>query len=188
MATDERAPGGARFLAFVSGLTHAHRARLVAVGRSEGLHGEDALDCAQEALASFLVLPQARLIGEAEEDAAKILTVVARNIARNRRRRHDRARVHDTSDVALEALASGVPTPDELVAAAEEQAAALGCVETLGQMQRRVAQLRLLDEVPGEDVAAMLGITPGHVAVLLHRAKAALRTCMVDAGWVDPRA
>jgi RNA polymerase sigma-70 factor (ECF subfamily) len=180
---EDRRPGGARFLAWVSDLVHAHRARLAAIGRGEGLLGEDALDCAQEALASFLVLPQARLIGESDEDASKILTVVARNIARNQRRRHFRARAHDTSDGALDALRASDPAPDALVAAAEEHAAALGCVETLGQMQRRVVQLRLLDDVTGEDVAAMLGITPGYVAVLLHRAKDALRTCMIDAGW-----
>ena len=38
--------------------------------------------------------------------------------------------------------------------------------------------LRMLDEVAGEDVAQALGITPGHVAVLLHRAKLNLLTCM----------
>jgi RNA polymerase sigma-70 factor (ECF subfamily) len=43
-----------------------------------------------------------------------------------------------------------------------------------------VVTLRLLEERPGEDVAAALGITPGHVAVLLHRAKQALRVCMTS--------
>ena len=47
-------------------------------------------------------------------------------------------------------------------------------------MQRAVVTLRMLDEIDGEDVAGALGITPGHVAVLLHRAKANLLTCMTD--------
>jgi RNA polymerase sigma-70 factor (ECF subfamily) len=51
-------------------------------------------------------------------------------------------------------------------------------VNRLAELQRRIVSLRMLDEVPGEDVAAMLGISPGHVAVLLHRAKSSLRTCM----------
>ncbi len=38
----------------------------------------------------------------------------------------------------------------------------------------------MLDEVPGDDVARTLGISPGHVAVLLHRAKASLLACMTD--------
>jgi RNA polymerase sigma-70 factor (ECF subfamily) len=36
----------------------------------------------------------------------------------------------------------------------------------------------MLEDHGGEDVAKMLGITSGHVAVLLHRAKRALRECM----------
>jgi RNA polymerase sigma-70 factor, ECF subfamily len=36
----------------------------------------------------------------------------------------------------------------------------------------------MLEDLPGEDVARTLGITPGHVAVLLHRAKASLLACM----------
>jgi len=38
--------------------------------------------------------------------------------------------------------------------------------------------LRLLEERPGENVAELLGVTTNHVAVLLYRAKAALRECM----------
>jgi RNA polymerase sigma-70 factor (ECF subfamily) len=38
----------------------------------------------------------------------------------------------------------------------------------------------MLEEQSGEDVARALGITAGHVAVLLHRAKAALRACMTS--------
>ena len=52
--------------------------------------------------------------------------------------------------------------------------------DTLGEMQRAVVTLRMLDEIDGEDVAATLGITPGHVSVLLHRAKANLLACMTN--------
>jgi hypothetical protein len=41
----------------------------------------------------------------------------------------------------------------------------------------------MLDEVAGEDVAALLGLPPSHVAVLLHRAKQNLRSCMLSAGY-----
>ena len=44
-------------------------------------------------------------------------------------------------------------------------------MQTLADVQRAVVTLRMLDDVAGEDVAQALGITPGHVAVLLHRAK-----------------
>jgi RNA polymerase sigma-70 factor (ECF subfamily) len=48
----------------------------------------------------------------------------------------------------------------------------------LAEVQRAVVTLRMLDELPGEDVARQLGLTPGHVAVLLHRAKTNLHSCM----------
>jgi DNA-directed RNA polymerase specialized sigma24 family protein len=41
----------------------------------------------------------------------------------------------------------------------------------------------MLDEVAGEDVARMLGLPPSHVAVLLHRAKQNVRSCMLSAGY-----
>ena len=40
----------------------------------------------------------------------------------------------------------------------------------------------MLDDAPGEDVVHALGITPGHVAVLLHRAKVNLLGCMTEIG------
>jgi hypothetical protein len=49
---------------------------------------------------------------------------------------------------------------------------------TLSEVQRAVVNLRLVDEVPGENVARQLGTTPAHVAVLLFRAKRALRRCI----------
>jgi RNA polymerase sigma-70 factor (ECF subfamily) len=53
-------------------------------------------------------------------------------------------------------------------------------VGRLGEIQRAVVTLRMLDELPGDDVARALGLKPGHVAVLLHRAKASLRDCMTE--------
>ena len=54
----------------------------------------------------------------------------------------------------------------------------VGCLATLSEIQRAVVSLRLVDEVPGEDVARLLDTTPGNVAVLLHRAKRALHACL----------
>jgi len=59
----------------------------------------------------------------------------------------------------------------------------VGCLDHLGKLQRSVVSLRMLDEVPGEDVAMMLGLPPSHVAVLLHRAKQRVRSCMLSAGY-----
>jgi len=180
LAQAQTAPASGAFLGWVSHLVHQHRARLVRVARREGLDPQDALDCAQEAFHSFLMLPQARLLVEAPADSARILITLTRNLARNRRRRHDRARPHDADELTIEGLHGEDAGADELVARAELHAAMVGCLTTLGQIQRAVVTLRLVDEVAGEDVAEMLGTTAGNVAVLLHRAKQQLRACVKE--------
>lgn len=172
------------FLAGVARLVHQHRGYLLSVVRSEGLGPEDAFDAVQEAFQRFLTLPAARLTlpaaratGPAGEDAGKLLTTIARNVARNQRRRAAVARPHDSDEAVLDALATPASV-EEMLADAENEVRLRGCVESLGDMQRMVVTLRMLDEIAGEDVARTLGVTPGHVAVLLHRAKANLLACM----------
>jgi len=155
------------------------RAALAGIARREGLGPEDALDCVHDALCAFL---QIGLRGELPDRAAEhgaLLTGIVRNMARNRRRRHHLARPHraldadDVSDVGADSA-----DVEAMVAHAQECARLHGCVESLCETHRAVVTMRLLEERPGEDVAAALGITRGHVDVLLHRAKAALRACM----------
>ena len=165
------------FFGWITRLVHEHRGQLVGVARNEGLTPEEALDVSQETLLSFLILPQARRLVEMPEDSVKLLTVLARNVARNQRRRHHRALPHDPETVA-ETLADESDPPDTVVSRAETYVTAVGCMATLGQIQQAVVRLRLLDDVPGEEAAAMLGISASKVAVLLHRAKSKLRTCI----------
>ncbi len=82
-----RESSGAGFFDWVTQLVHRHRSRLVRVVRREGLGAEDALDCVQDAFYGFLAFPQARALVEEPDDSAKLLTVLARNVAQNRRRR-----------------------------------------------------------------------------------------------------
>ncbi len=169
------------FHGWVTALVHQHRARLVRVVRREGVRADDALDSVQETFLSFLNLPQARQLVGRPDDSARMLIVLARNIARNRRRRHDYARPHSTDDAAIDGLASDAVSADEVIAAAEQHAMTLGCIATLNEVQRAVVNLRLVDEVPGENVARQLGTTPAHVAVLLFRAKRYLQRCVETA-------
>ena len=76
------------------------------------------------------------------------------------------------------AAAADTETPHQLVERLEEHVRLLQCVDALSDAQRSVVTLRMLDERPGEDVAALLQTTPGNVAVMLHRAKGALRACL----------
>jgi RNA polymerase sigma-70 factor (ECF subfamily) len=169
------------FFGWVSELVHAHRGRLARIVQREGVREDDALDCVQEAFVTFLELPQARLLVGLPEDSAKLLSILARNIARNRRRRHDYAKPHVVDEELGADLSSDTASADELVALAEQHALALGCMVTLNEVQRAVVNLRLIDEVPGEDVARQLGTTASHVAVLLFRARQRLQSCLASA-------
>lgn len=151
----------------LSRIARTERTALVHVARAEGLGAEDAVECVQEALVTFLRR------GEKSDHVVASLKVMVKNAARNRRRRHDRLRPH----VEME-MDDGAPTVEELLAHAEEMMRLRSCVNALCGAQRAVLTLRLLEERSGEDVAEALGITRGHVDVLVHRAKAALRVCM----------
>jgi RNA polymerase sigma-70 factor, ECF subfamily len=166
------------FLGWVGQLVHLHRAELARVARAEGLTPEDAFDAVQDAFRTFLTLPAAHPLIDAGAPSRRLLITLTRNVARNRRRLHARAKPHASDPELLAALPAAEAGADEIIAAAEDQIRLHRCVQTLADVQRAVVTLRMLDDVPGEDVAAALGITPGHVAVLLHRAKNNLLTCM----------
>jgi RNA polymerase sigma-70 factor (ECF subfamily) len=169
----------AQFSGWVTQLVHAHRSRLVAVARREGLAAEDAFDAAQEAFSAFLILPRAQeLVGS--DWAEHTLVALVRNVARNARRLHAHARPHVSDGATVDALADAAPPADARLAAAEDRGRLARCVGRLAEVQRAVVTLRMLDDLPGEDVARTLGLKPGNVAVLLHRAKASLRECMTE--------
>jgi RNA polymerase sigma-70 factor (ECF subfamily) len=170
-ATDE-------FSHWLTRLVHDHRATLARIARAEGLLAEDAFDAVQEAFRAFIVRDDARDLVTRPDEARKLLIVIARNLARNRRRLHAGARPHLSDESVVESLPDDAPRSDEVLESIEEREQLARCVGELGEAQRAVVTLRMLDEVPGEDVARMLDIAPGHVAVLLHRAKANLATCM----------
>jgi len=159
-------------LARLSRLVRAERGALAAVARSEGLTAEEAVDCVQDALCTYLGRPV-----EAEEHEVAAIKLMVRNAARNHRRRHRRRLPHQPLE-AESAMASAGPAADALLAHAEDVVRLRACVAELCSVQRAVVMLRLLEERSGEDVAEALGLTRGHVDVLVHRAKGALRVCM----------
>ncbi|WP_242392028.1 RNA polymerase sigma factor [Anaeromyxobacter oryzisoli] len=176
-----RAPGEARprsaFLGWVSDLARGHSAALAHAARREGLGPEDALDAAQEAFCTFLALPRARALTAHDGEARGLLLAMVRNVARNMRRRHHRAVHHDGLDEASELPDDG-PSADELVARAEEHARFGGCVRRLAALRRKVVTLRMIDQLSGLETARALGLEPGRVAVLLHRARKDLLACL----------
>jgi RNA polymerase sigma-70 factor (ECF subfamily) len=175
--------GRRTFLAWVGALVHQHRAALAGVARREGLAPEDAFDAVQEAFQTFITLPEAHaLLAKPEEGSRNLLVALTRNVSRNRRRLHATLRPHISDRAVVEEIPADVRDVEETIAAAEQHVRLAGCMLTLGEVPRAVVTLRMLDELPGEDVARLLGVSPGHVAVLLHRAKARLLTCMTTCG------
>jgi RNA polymerase sigma-70 factor (ECF subfamily) len=169
---ESHAPPG--FLRWVATLVHTHRARLVAYARRRGLDGEEALDAVQEGFVSFLRLPEARTIATDGDDALKLLTVLVRHNLQNRRRK----RVRQASvRWLIESGAGEGESSEAILARAEELARVEGCILRMRRLQRDVVTLSLLDDQPSHEVARMLGITPGYVRVLLHRAREHVRTC-----------
>jgi RNA polymerase sigma-70 factor (ECF subfamily) len=160
----------------MSQVAREKRGALAALARNEGLTAEDAVDCVQEGLCTLLDLVQTGAMG-AEPDPTAALATIVRNAARNHRRRHFRARPHENVH-AHERADDTVVLADELVTRAEEHVRLRAGVAELCEIQKAVVTLRMLEERPGEDVASLLGISPNHVAVLLHRAKSSLRACM----------
>jgi len=156
-----------------------HTRELAATARQEGLTVDDALDAVQEALHRFLTLRAERGL-EPEPGAVRaFLTALVRNEARNMRRRHHRSSTHE-DESSTAALAAPLPSSDAALEAEEDRVRLMGCVRQLDARERAVVTLRMLEELSGAEVAQALGLTPGHVAVLLHRAKRDLFQCMCE--------
>ncbi|HEY2734829.1 MAG TPA: sigma-70 family RNA polymerase sigma factor [Polyangiales bacterium] len=157
-------------------LLRTERSGLISIAAREGLRAEEALECVQDALCTWLVRGQR----EPDRDPATSLAslkLIVKNAARNGRRRHHRLKPHDPFDADRE-LAADARNAEQLLDAAETSLRLSVCVRELRAVERAVVTLRLLEERSGEDVAASLGLSRAHVDVLVHRAKATLRACM----------
>ena len=164
------------FAAFVSRVAREHGARFAAVARGEGLSAADALDAVQEGFVTFLERQEWRSISREAPDAARLLTTVVRNAARNRRRKNARETGMEPDwdamvDTEWRAL-------DEVLVEAEEHVRLTGCVATLKQVQRAVVTLRFFEGASGRETAAALSMSEGNVAVTLHRARKELEDCL----------
>lgn len=158
-------------------LSSEQGARLFAVARNQGLDPEDARDAVQEALSSFVALARARDLCAASVDSAAYLTALVVNIARNMRRRHHRRKPHERGDV-IEKLEDANADVEALLAQKESARELHGCLETLDDVPRKIVSLRIIEDVSGSEVAKLLDLTPNHVAVMLHRAKRSLSSCL----------
>lgn len=142
-----------------AGLTTRHRARAEALVAR--VVGEEAEDVVQEALLrAYLALPQLR---EPSRFGAW-LCGIALNVAKMRVRRR-----------ALEAGLALEQPLDETVEERAMLAIVRDAVEVLPLRMREVVLLHYVEDLSCEEVAAILGTSPGAVRVRLHRAREQLR-------------
>jgi RNA polymerase sigma-70 factor (ECF subfamily) len=165
---------------WVSVLARDHAGSLAAIARREGVSATDALDVVQDAFHTLIARSDSQALRDKPEDAVRVLSTIVRNAARNLRRRHHRAKPH--VDVDGQALVADAPAPDAALEQATTQAQLVGCMAKLGDVHRHVIALRVLEELSGDEAAQALGVSAGHVAVLLHRARKQLEQCMTAAG------
>ncbi|HMG57466.1 MAG TPA: sigma-70 family RNA polymerase sigma factor [Kofleriaceae bacterium] len=161
---------------WIAGLARDHAGVLAAIARREGATASDALDVVQDAFHTLLARPDIAALRTRPGDAARLLAAIVRNAARNLRRRHDHARPHVALDAEL--LPAAEPRPDAALEQAVTAVQLVGCMSKLGDVHRQIVTLRVLEELSGEEAARALGLTPNHVAVLLHRARKELERCM----------
>jgi RNA polymerase sigma factor (sigma-70 family) len=160
----------------VSLIIQENRLRLLHIAKHRGLFAEEALDCVQNAFVTFLQHPNLAHLIEHPEESAKLLTTITQHAARSERRRMQKHRR------PLDAPSFEPASAEQQVAHQEERSSLQHCILSLRENHRAIVILRLFEDVPGQEVAAQLGMSPEHVAVLLHRAKESLRGCMMAAG------
>ena len=157
-------PDDASFEAFVA----AHGAGLLGFAHALVGDRQDAEDLTQAALAAaYARWPRVR------PDTA--LAYVRRSIANGRvslwRRPWRRDVPAEAADLPV------VDGPDDVAA---ERLATYEALRTLPRGQRAVLVLRYLGDVPDDEIAAALGITPATVRSQAHRGLASLRRTLVD--------
>ncbi len=149
------------------------------VGRHEGalsrfarrLVGDEAEDALQEALLSLW-----RSAGgwRGEASVRTWLFQVVAHACHRRLRRAPEAWAEVEEGRAAE-VASGAPAPDAVASAREVGRALEGALARLPPEAREVLLLRDVEELPGEEVAAVLGLGLAAMKSRLHRARLALK-------------
>lgn len=154
-----------------------HHVALLRAATNEGVTPDEALDAVQDAAATFLTRTLWRSFDERPEEAKALLITLTKNHARNRRRKA--GRVSEPVECAADRIDAMTEALEGEVEHARQHILLTGCIATLQDTQRAVVVARLLEGESGSSVASSLGLTPGHVAVTLHRARERLKQCLI---------
>jgi len=178
LSTDEieRARRGER--AARARLVALYQARVYAVCRA--LAGDDAYDCAQDALVKVLLGLERFDTRDARPLGAFVLRI-ARNVCIDRARS---ARVRTRTDASLHQVTGGA-VPDRQLIDAERAEQIRGAVLALPADQRAAIGLRIWGELEYEQIAEIEGVPVGTIRSRLARARDALRLVLCQEEVAD---
>lgn len=137
-------------------------------------HEDDAAECFQETFASAFAANARQPV----RHWPAFLVRVATNQALDHLRRRSRENKRAEADHDFRQTASPERPPD---AAAEERELVerlRQALATLPKDQAEVFWMATFDSLPHAEIGVILGITPNHVGVLLHRARRALQSLL----------
>ncbi|MBW8868795.1 MAG: sigma-70 family RNA polymerase sigma factor [Acidobacteria bacterium] len=165
-------------------LVRTYGGRLLAVARRFVRNESDAQDIVQAAyLSAFRALPQFEGGCQVSTWLHRIVVNTALMKLRTRRRKPE-----ESIELLLPAFQedghhaeqfSDWSTPaDALLEKKETRATVRACIAQLPDNYREVLMLRDIEELPTQDVAQLLNLTPTAVKVRLHRARQALSTLL----------
>lgn len=181
IALARRAAGGDRE-AF-GALVTRHQASVFRLARLLTRTPGDAEDILQQAfLSAWTGLRQFR--GEAS--VRTWLLTITRNAALSQRTRAarepvDPTPIEDLADLGVRAGWGG-PTPEDLAIASEQRHHLAAAFAGLDALDREILTLRDLEDLPGEDTAALLGLSLPAMKSRLHRARMTLAALVREEG------
>ena len=159
-----------------SAIVHEHGAQVWRLARRLLDDEADAGDCFQETFVAALAASRSAPVANLPGLLRRICT--ARAIDLLRRRIRDRRRAAPLVD-ALAVAAEG-PTPADALAGQELAYRLRAALTALPRQQAEVFTLAVVEQLPHAEVAALCGLTANHVGVLVHRARARLRTSLAE--------
>jgi RNA polymerase sigma-70 factor (ECF subfamily) len=158
----------------------AHAGPILAYLQAAVGRGGEAEDLAQDVFAQAL--------GHRREFAGGDLRAWLYRLARNRLAMHFRRRRVERSGMETMRISRAGPEPGTAGAPAallrqERHRALLAEVELLPELDREAVRLRFSEGFDNAWIAGELGVTAGHLGVILHRALLKLRAGMERRGW-----
>jgi RNA polymerase sigma-70 factor, ECF subfamily len=165
-------------------LVRTYGGRLLAVARRFVRNESDAQDIVQSAyLSAFRALPQFEGGCQVSTWLHRIVVNTALMKLRTRRRKPEESielllPAFQEDGHHVEQFSDWTTPADALLEKKETRATVRACIAQLPDNYREVLMLRDIEELPTQDVAQLLNLTPTAVKVRLHRARQALSTLL----------